>query len=363
MIRIEHDHLFVSFPDLSPRATLKIGLQRTLRLPDDNTAYPLPPSLGEFPLKHVDDYAGKLPALWSEHGGAFFPMWQSEALWLKFVSNGCPFAIKVAAGKVNAVDGETWSNPLHAHRSGDVPQDYVVTPGQRWLDGFNVGKGKIRQFVAMPLGQGYTAEEQITGQAEHGGIQIIVYPLKKEAFEAWQAAQDEERRSRSRLVASSAGGSFGGVLRSMNARGLTPSKGVDMAVACAAPDMGLAAGGLMTQEIYKDGFGLDAWDLTRGERCFLHIANSDGYRAITGETPPTRPPLAKDYARHNLPWFDYYSDLEALPGSSTLANLDSVAALGVKKQETPLPDNTPVAVPTTVKLTGTHGKGLRNGSW
>ena len=40
----------------------------------------------------------------------------------------------------------------------------------------------IRQFVAMPLGEGFTAEEQITGKAEHGGLQIIVYPMKHEAY-------------------------------------------------------------------------------------------------------------------------------------------------------------------------------------
>ncbi len=28
----------------------------------------------------------------------------------------------------------------------------------------------IRQFVAMPLGEGYTAEEQLTGEAQHGGL-------------------------------------------------------------------------------------------------------------------------------------------------------------------------------------------------
>ena len=41
----------------------------------------------------------------------------------------------------------------------------------------------IRQFVAMPQGQGFTAEEQITGTAEHGGLQIIVYPMKREYYE------------------------------------------------------------------------------------------------------------------------------------------------------------------------------------
>ena len=56
-------------------------------------------------------------------------------------------------------------------------------PEQSWLDGYCIEKDIIRQFVAMPLGSGYSAEEQITGEAEHGGIQIIVYPMKPEIFE------------------------------------------------------------------------------------------------------------------------------------------------------------------------------------
>lgn len=55
-------------------------------------------------------------------------------------------------------------------------------PDQPRLDGFCVEKGVIRQFVAMPLGSGYSAEEQLTGKAEHGGIQLLVHPLKKEAY-------------------------------------------------------------------------------------------------------------------------------------------------------------------------------------
>lgn len=113
-------------------------------------------------------------------------MYQSEALWISFSSWGdfgsgasYPFAVKIAAGKINAVTGEPWTNGLAKRR-----QNYVVVPDQPWLDGFCVQKGLIRQFVAMPLGQGYTAEEQITGTAEHGGIQIIVYPMKREHYEA-----------------------------------------------------------------------------------------------------------------------------------------------------------------------------------
>jgi len=65
--------------------------------------------------------------------------------------------------------------------------------GQQLLstDGYCVEKGTIRQFVAMPLGRGYTAEEQVTGQAEHGGLQIVAYPMKAEAYRKLYSRRDE----------------------------------------------------------------------------------------------------------------------------------------------------------------------------
>lgn len=70
-------------------------------------------------------------------------------MWLKFSSKfHYPFAVKIAAGKVNAVTGETWSNGLIKR-----PQDYVVVPNQPWLDGFCVQKGLVRQFVATPANE------------------------------------------------------------------------------------------------------------------------------------------------------------------------------------------------------------------
>ena len=168
MIELKHDSLIFSFSEVHPKAQLSINFQRTLRIPDDGKDYPLPPGLGQFPIKHVDDYSEKVPSLWIQHGGVMLPMYQSEALWLNFNSEYLhehgtpyPFAIKVATGKINAVTGNNWSDGLK--RS---PQDYMVSPEQPWLDGYCVEKGFIRQFVAMPLGAGYSAEEQITGEAE-----------------------------------------------------------------------------------------------------------------------------------------------------------------------------------------------------
>ena len=57
-------------------------------------------------------------------------------------------------------------------------QDYVVPPKQLWLDGIASSDGKVRQFVAMPFGTGYTVEAQITGQDVLGGLQFHVIPSK-----------------------------------------------------------------------------------------------------------------------------------------------------------------------------------------
>ena len=186
MIELLDDELIFRFPKVHKDAECCIDFQRTLRIPDDNREYPLPPGLGRFPVQHVDDYAENLPEPWIRHGGVFTPMYQSEALWLHF-SGHYPCVIKIATGKINAVSGEAWSEGLSSN-----PQDYVVIPDQPWLDGFNVSKGLIRQFVAMPLGEGYTAEEQITGKAEHGGLQIVAYPMKTEVYKKYFDLADVE---------------------------------------------------------------------------------------------------------------------------------------------------------------------------
>jgi hypothetical protein len=179
MITLEGDELVFRFTDLHEAAECRVQLQRTLRIPDDGREYPLPPGLGPFPMRHLDDVASRMDPAMAARGGVIVPMWQAEALWIAFQEPRrpglppYPFALKVATGKIDAVSGERWAPGLHR-----LQQNYVVIPGQPWLDGYAIEKGVIRQFVAMPLGQGYTAEEQITGSAEFGGIQIQAYPMK-----------------------------------------------------------------------------------------------------------------------------------------------------------------------------------------
>lgn len=53
-------------------------------------------------------------------------------------------------------------------------QDYVVTPKQLWLDGIASTGGRVRQFVAMPMGAGYRVEAQVTGEEVTGGLQFQI---------------------------------------------------------------------------------------------------------------------------------------------------------------------------------------------
>ena len=147
-----------------------------------------------------------------------------------------------------------------------------MLPEQPWLDGYCVEDGVVRQFVAMPLGEGYTVEEQLTGACQiHGGLQIVAFPMKAERYEALMSEQTDFE------------------------------PGVMYAPDCAeeAP-MGLAPGGRMKQDIYDDPFGLDAWDQRHASRCFVSLVNSAQWVTITGELPPTEPPSAQCLRRIRL---------------------------------------------------------------
>lgn len=319
MIILENNELKFSFPEVHQDAKCSIDFQRTLRIPDDNREYPLPPGLGNFPMYHIDDYKDKLPQKWLDHGGVFLPMYQTEALWVNF-SGSYPCAVKIATGKIDAITGDEWTGAINKQ-----PQDYAVIPEQPWLDGYCVDEGFIRQFVAMPLGKGFTAEEQITGKAEHGGIQIIVYPMKRDKYEEMQ----KEELSMDEVMCC---GSMDYCMEDSS-------------------DMGLAPGGLMRQEIYDDPYGFDVWDLENSSRSFIHIANSLNFKKITGHAPPTEPVTAQQYENAGLPWFDYYAkDLDVLKGSSKLASMDSVAAKVIKQGKGVLEGNQPVNPKNISKL-------------
>ncbi len=243
-------------------------------------------------------------------------------------------AIKVAAGKINAVTGEGWRTGLRRD-----PQDYLVSPEQPWLDGFAIEKGVIRQFVAMPLGDGYSAEEQLTGYPEWGGLQISVFPLKAKVWLAIRRVWEEQQKGRG---------------QSCDLSLAEPSLCYSM-----GSSMGLAAGGRMRQVIHPDPFNIEDWDVTAAERVFVTLLHSKDWKAITGEAAPNEPPTAKEYSDAGLPWFEYYGkDQAALPGGSKLGGVESVAKLFKKMTGANLPNSQDVETGAPKPL-GPGSKGPR----
>lgn len=370
MLELNQDTLKVKFPDVHPDAELTITFHRTLRIPDDDREYPLPPSLGRFPIRHVDDYRERVPVKWVEHGGVMLPMYQAEALWISFSSKHIykhraqyPFAIKIGTGKISAITGDDWEKGLKE-------EDYIVVPPQPWIDGYKIEEDVIRQFVAAPLGWGFSAEEQITGKAEHGGIQIEVFPMHRELFDKKYPERKEDPeiktsgRGKKRFLGSGASGTrcFGSP--GVYAASLDFCDCNDAApVAAAAAEMGLAAGGRMHQEIFKDPHGKDSWKIPSRSRCFIHLANSMAWEAITEQKPPSTPVTAELYTRHGYPWFDYYDESQtALKATEKLAGLKSVMELGFQKGLNILPENTPTDIERVHVIKGTAGQ-VRVGNW
>lgn len=310
-VRVVRDQLMLG--------AVQVSFQRTVRIPEEGL-HALPPGLGEFRLRRVEDYPDTAPADWLARGGVMLPIYQREAMWLSF-GGVEPAALQVGIGKVCAVSGKAWQKRLVR-----VPQNYLALPDQPWLDGINAGDGFIRQFVAVPLGLGATVEGQVTGEEVHGGVQLRSVPLKPAAAAAWHA--------RPRIL------------------------GLELAC-CAPAGMGLGAGGRMRQEIYADERSVRDYDEDLSTKVFVHLCSATQWTAITGELPPPTPVDRETYVRLGLPWFDYFDqDRDDVAAAAALA--------GVKPVGHFLGDDgpfTPVDPGTVVPLTATSGDVVAPGDW
>ncbi|MGW2834220.1 hypothetical protein [Streptomyces sp. NPDC001286] len=327
---------------------------RTLRLPETGT-HPLPPGLGEFPVRRVADYPDTVPEAWRARGGVMLPVYLREAMWLSFAGTAEPAALQVGVGKVCAVSGKPWSDRLSRK-----PQNYVVLPRQPWLDGINSGKGTVRQFVAVPLGLGATVEGQVTGEEVWGGVQLQSFPLREGKLAQWREA--ERRRAeltRERTAAPGGGYGMAMPMAAPPAPGAAPAPAAARAPRAAAA-MGLGVGGSMRQEVYQDDRSLDDWSEQPSGRVFVHLVTPPEWRRITGEAPPPSPVDRAAYTRAGLPWYDYYDqDAQDLSPTDTL---EAVKPVGDWLGD----DHEPWQAPTPhqVKpLKDAPGKPVEDGEW
>jgi len=270
---------------------IEIAFHRTLRIPDDGKTYPLPPGLGRFPLRRARDFAERLPRSWAND--FFLPIYAREALWIGFdAAPWKPNAVKVAAGGVNVVTGDRFDDTLH-----DAPQDYIVVPNQPWIDGVKSHEDAIRQFVAMPHGEGYTIEAQVTGREDIGGLQFVIFEPKAGRF------PDE-------------------------APPIERTRGVATAAFAMSPVLGAAVGGMMRQKIYPDPFGIETWDAKSALKLRVHFLQPAVFALVTGEPMPPTPVNAREYTNAGFPWFDLYDDAKSdLDPAEALKQLKSIAEI------------------------------------
>ncbi|KAH8734509.1 hypothetical protein BGZ61DRAFT_503188 [Ilyonectria robusta] len=131
---------------------LDISFRRTVRVPDDQQLSQLPPNIGKFPL---------------------FP---SQGLCRQDAPRN---GVNAISGEPVVENAATTLRRRQKLSQNKPIQDYVVVPDQKWLDGIANSTGQVRQFVAMSMGSGHSIEAQVTGQDVVGGIQVEITPEKE----------------------------------------------------------------------------------------------------------------------------------------------------------------------------------------
>jgi hypothetical protein len=279
---------------------VSLSFHRTLRVPEDDQDYPLPPGLGRLPVEPVQNFAQKVPHPWRRHDAVFVPLYQREALWVGFDGRWWhPSAVTIAAGGINVITGHRASETLSAD-----PQDYLVVPDQPWIDGFHLQAGVVRQFVAAPLGVLATVSEQ--RDSDDGTA------LRFRVFEAVEGRFPEhEPAGRNQVMEGAPMAQLGGF------------------------EMGFAAGGRIVQRLYRDEHGFESWQPRPSADLVVYVVNSEMYQRITGRPTPPTPVTAEDYTRAGLPWFELYDEARSaisteqwLHRIKTLGQIDDTAAPG-----------------------------------
>ena len=296
---------------------------------------------------------------------------------------GAPVSGLSSGGSGNRQDS-SGSESLRAETRNPKPetslQDYLVVPPQPWLDGFNSGQGKIRQFVSMPLGMGYTVESQVTGKEDVGGIQLLAIPPKdgllmpqpRPTFRGGQflrggsPAYGKGSLKHTLSTNSVAGASPGWPDLSREYTAASMGFGCDVNSSIRAAEMGLAQGGEMEQKIYPDPHGVDTWLSSpswTGYRLFVHIVNSELYEQITGEKPPRSPVTAQHYAAKGWPWYKLWDqEMGDVPASPTLAGVKTVGQKDKEHGFSGQQDDSPVHESVASAGVISPGPGVKEGS-
>jgi hypothetical protein len=354
-----------SFP--ASNTILEVILKKTIRVPNDEQIHPLPKGLGDISY-YVNGEQFIVPI---NH--------EKEALWFWFEMLGkdCPVAIKVLAGRMNALTGETEDDQtyttLRNNNEAGSGQNYLIVPGQPWLDGFMTADKKVRQFIVVTLGQGNSVEEKLEG-TQRGGIQIVVIPIKQEIVlekRAQRLKEEAEKKEfddsmaelNSKLPASEPEeelidyedeGTTYSYRNTITVQGLESTSEIDhphkksktsasISEQPAFVRMGLGAGGQIEQEIIASPYKVTDFDADQAQFVEMDLISVEQFNVLNANPVPPRAPTFEEYLSTGRPWFEYITHEKAVKADqhSRLVALDQNNGLTALPAEAPLtvPDN------------------------
>jgi hypothetical protein len=158
-----------------------MSFRRSIRLRDKDVHRLQPPDLGAFPLESVSKYGSQFLKKMADKGGVFFPMYQREAMRIKFESKK-RYHMKIHLSEKNVISGEPAvetpatierrrqklkDSRSRAQLSQQQLQDYIIVPRQESLYNHMTIAGTARQF-AEPHPRDHYMEAQ-TFERQHLG--------------------------------------------------------------------------------------------------------------------------------------------------------------------------------------------------
>jgi hypothetical protein len=194
------------------------------------------------------------------------PVDDAEAIWLGLepaVAN-LPAAVRVqvmAPVAIDAVTGGDWTDELSR-----APQNYLVCPPQRSLDGVQAGPGRARQLVRH-AGPGMTADSC---------VEVVL--LRITSIPRGQPVSRAEGPSQ-----------------------VGPLHDTDPSVGGAARRARAGSGTGVPQLILVDPYPLDGWDTDAASSVTVQLADPAVFTALTGRPAPSLVPEADRYLGWRLP--------------------------------------------------------------